>query len=125
MEYVLDQPQFKIECRAVQITQVLLNLINNAHDAIKENRERWIKLEIKVIGDDVEFRVRNSGQKISKEVVAKIFDPFYTTKRAGEGTGLGLSISLKIAKEHKGILFVDEADAYTCFVLRIATKHSA
>ena len=122
IECMTSQPNFKVECRAVQVTQVLLNLINNAHDAIKTCPERWIQLSIEVIGQEVEFRVRNSGPKVSQAIVTKIFDPFYTTKRAGEGTGLGLSISLKIAKEHHGSLFVDLNDPQTCFVFRIASK---
>ena len=124
LECSCQQPNFKVECRAVQVTQVLLNLINNAHDAVKDSREKWIRLDIQIVGEEVEFRVRNSGPKISNQLVAKIFDPFYTTKRAGEGTGLGLSISLKIAKEHHGSLYVDLNDEHTCFVFRIATKSS-
>lgn len=117
-----SQPLFKVECRGVQITQVLLNMINNAHDAVKDLEEKWIELKVVVTGEQVEFRVRNSGPKISNELIQKIFDPFYTTKPAGEGTGLGLSISLKIAQEHSGSLYVDTTDSKTCFVLKIASR---
>lgn len=120
------QPLFNVECRAVQITQVLLNLINNANDAVKDlKEEKWIELKVIIIGEAVEFRVRNGGPKISNELIQKIFDPFYTTKPAGEGTGLGLSISLKIAQEHSGALYVDTTDTKTCFVLKIASQISS
>jgi C4-dicarboxylate-specific signal transduction histidine kinase len=116
-------PSLKVECRAVQITQVLLNLVSNACDAVKDlPGERWVELNVKTAGAFVEFQVRNSGPRIAENVVKKIFDPFYTTKRAGEGTGLGLSISLKIAKEHMGTLSVDLTDQRTCFVLKIPLK---
>jgi C4-dicarboxylate-specific signal transduction histidine kinase len=122
IEFNSSQPLFKIECRAVQITQVLLNLINNAHDAVKECSERWIKIHVEVSGNEVFFKVRNSGPKISDELAKKIFDPFFTTKSHGQGTGLGLSISQKIAKKHSGSLFVDTNDPQTCFVLKILTR---
>ncbi len=125
LQFVSDVPSFQVECRSFQIIQVLLNLINNAHDAIADNQERWIRLSVEVIGNNVLFKVRNSGPKISQELVKNIFDPFYTTKKSGYGTGLGLSISIQIAKEHQGNLYVDLDDEQTCFVLKISAVCSS
>lgn len=94
----------EIQCREVQIVQVLINLLNNSFDAIKENAEKWIHLE--VLSDDelVTIRVIDSGRGISPENQAKIFEPFFSTKEVNQGSGLGLSISLGLMQGNGGAL---------------------
>ena len=99
-----------------EITRVLLNLISNGFYAATKRQgqeggngfEPTITAATKSLGDRVEIRIRDNGIGISPEVREKIFNPFFTTKPAGEGTGLGLSISHDIiAKQHSGSIEVD------------------
>jgi PAS domain S-box-containing protein len=109
-------PELEIECRPVQISQVLLNLLNNARDAIDDLPERWISVSVKEVKGKVELRVSDSGLGIPSELREKIFQPFFTTKEVGRGTGLGLSVANGIVANHNGSLHVDETEPNTCFV---------
>jgi signal transduction histidine kinase len=99
-----------------EIIRVLLNLISNGLYAATKRQgqeggngfEPTITAATKSLGDRVEIRIRDNGIGISPKVREKIFNPFFTTKPAGEGTGLGLSISHDIiAKQHSGSIEVD------------------
>jgi signal transduction histidine kinase len=99
-----------------EITRVLLNLISNGFYATtKRNAEGsgngykpTLMAATKDLGDSVEIRIRDNGTGMSPEVKEKIFNPFFTTKPAGEGTGLGLSLSHDIVvKQHGGSIEVD------------------
>lgn len=113
-------PQLFFECRSVQIEQVLLNLLNNAHDAVLPLKEKWVSVETKDLGDALQISVTDSGQGISPEVAAKLMQPFFTTKEVGRGTGLGLSISKGIVEDHGGSLTLDASSPNTRFVIRLA-----
>jgi signal transduction histidine kinase len=98
------------------ITRVLLNLISNGfYAATKRNAETnggdyepTLAAATKNLGDRVEIRIRDNGTGIPPEVKEKMFNPFFTTKPAGEGTGLGLSISHDIiVKQHGGLIEVE------------------
>lgn len=108
-----------IRARAVEISQVLLNLMNNAFDACSKLEEKWVRVEVTGSGGAVEISVTDSGQGIPVEIREKITQPFFTTKEVGQGTGLGLSIATGIAQSHKGTLFIDPSFANTRIVLRI------
>ena len=110
---------FKLYCREVQISQVLLNLLNNAYEAAKNSETPIIKLEVVKRDEYAEFSVINSGLPINESIADKIFDPFFTTKVLGKGTGLGLSISKGIANSHQGDLFLDKNKDLTTFTMRI------
>jgi signal transduction histidine kinase len=107
------------ECRRVEISQVLLNLISNAADAIADLPEpRWIEFQTRPVETtNLEIRVIDCGMGLKKEVADKIFQPFYTTKEIGKGTGLGLSISKGIIEKHGGKILVDSSADNTCFVI--------
>ncbi|UYL08320.1 PAS domain-containing protein [Bdellovibrio sp. SKB1291214] len=109
----------EIECRIIQIEQVLLNLLNNSFDATQKSEEKWIRVEAKEYGDYIDIKVVDSGPRIPDDVAEKIMQPFFTTKELGKGTGLGLSISSGIMKNHKGGLFLDRAASNTTFVMRL------
>jgi len=108
-----------------EITRVLLNLIANGFYAATKRKERWaddgyeptLSASTKDLGDRVEIRIRDNGTGIPAEAREKIFNPFFTTKPAGEGTGLGLSISHDIiVKQHSGSIEVDSRpDEFTEF----------
>jgi CheY-like chemotaxis protein len=86
-----------------QILQVLLNIINNAQDAVSAGTPApKIVVRSESRGDSVVIIVEDNGSGITKMNLKKVFDPFFTTKPVGKGTGLGLSISYGIIREHNG-----------------------
>lgn len=115
-------PSIEIDCRPVEISQVVLNLLNNSFDAIEEFKEKWIKVSLTDLGDLVEIRITDSGQGIPKDLQDKIMQPFFTTKDVGKGTGLGLSISKGIIESHQGKFVLDNNSPNTCFVLLLPKK---
>lgn len=110
------------EGREVEISQVLLNLLNNSYDAIGKLDEKWIKIQVDIKNNYIQIRVIDSGLGISSVVEEKLFQPFFTTKDIGFGTGLGLSISLGIVKKHNGNIWIDKANRNTCFVVELPKK---
>jgi len=108
----------RIPCAPSQINQVLLNLLNNAAQAI----DGFGQILLKTWADDsaVFVSLQDSGRGMSPEVLARIFDPFFTTKPVGQGTGLGLSISYKIIQDHGGqIRAASEPGRGTRFLIRL------
>lgn len=109
----------EIECRLIQIEQVLLNLLNNSFDAVQDQENKWIRIEVQESDDTIDIMVKDSGPGIPKDLSDKVMQPFFTTKDVGKGTGLGLSISSGIIKSHHGELFLDQKQKETTFVVRI------
>jgi PAS domain S-box-containing protein len=107
-----------IFCDEVEIEQVLINLFNNAVDAVKNMSEKWVKVKLYEEDELVVLRVTDSGPGIPENVRNKLFEPFFTTKRVGEGTGLGLSITKGILDEHKATISLLSDVPNTCFELR-------
>ena len=86
-----------------QLTQVFLNLIVNAEQAIREVRDHGVlRIRVSRVDEHVLATFQDDGAGIPREILPRIFDPFFTTKRPGRGTGLGLSICLAILREHDG-----------------------
>jgi C4-dicarboxylate-specific signal transduction histidine kinase len=90
--------------REVQISQVLINLLNNSMDAIQDQQQKWIRLEVFKRGAHLVFAVTDNGPGVPNELRDKIMEPFFTTKPVGQGTGMGLSISIGICRAHGGDL---------------------
>ncbi len=109
----------EILCRDTQISQVLLNLLNNSFDAVNESETKWIELSTTLTFQGIEIMVTDSGLGIPKEIQSRILDPFFTTKEVGKGTGLGLSISKGIIESHNGVLRFDTKCVNTRFVILI------
>jgi len=105
-------------CNEIQIEQVIINLLNNAIDAIQNLDRKWIKIHAKEFDSVIELRIIDSGNGIPSQVVNHLFDAFYTTKEIGKGTGLGLSIVKGILEDHNATIFVDPECSNTCFVIR-------
>lgn len=104
-----------------QLQQVLLNLILNSGESIKD--EGIIKIETYAKEDDVQISISDNGCGIKKEDIDKIFDPFFTTKPIGRGTGLGLSVSYGIIKQHGGTIHCNsEVGVGTTFVISLPFK---
>lgn len=116
--------QIDIYCDQIQIQQILINLINNSIDAVKDLELKWVEVYSQKKLDTIQIIVKDSGKGISQANLQKIFDPFYTSKGVGEGTGLGLSLSLGIAKDHNGNLEYQFKGGHTAFVLSLPLKGS-
>jgi C4-dicarboxylate-specific signal transduction histidine kinase len=112
----------RIHCRSTQISQVLLSLLNNAHDAVLRSADPWVKVSIREQNGHVELCVTDSGPGIPSQVREKIFQPFFTTKEIGKGTGLGLSVAKGVIESQGGQLYLDESSPNTRFVIRFR-KH--
>ncbi|MCX6128114.1 MAG: ATP-binding protein [Proteobacteria bacterium] len=108
-----------VSCRIVQLAQVLVNLLNNALDAVRDLESRWIELAVNYDATYVVITVTDSGQGIPKPIREKMLESFYTTKPVGKGTGLGLSISKNIVDEHSGQLLYDEICPNTRFIINL------
>ena len=107
----------------VQISQVLMNLINNAFHAIEnEPLPRWIKIVLIEYDHYLELKIIDSGLGIPEVIREKIMEPFFTTKDVGKGTGLGLSISKAIIEDHGGTLKLDELAQNTTFTITFPRK---
>lgn len=119
----INAGQLSVECHSVEISQVLINLLNNAYDAIEFFEEKWIELEIQDNSESVVISVTDCGHGIKPEDISKILTPFYSTKDVGKGTGLGLSISHKIIESHNGKFWVDSSCKNTKFVFEIPKFH--
>lgn len=104
-----------IECDAIEIEQVIINLVNNSIDAIENFNDRWIKIETHKENENIIIRVIDSGAGISPDVEKNLFQPFYTTKEIGKGTGLGLSIVKGILDEHNAQISLNRNYKNTCF----------
>ena len=117
LERSLDPAAGEVDLFPQEITRVLLNLISNGFYAATKRKARGatatptsrrLSAATRNLGDRVEIRIRDNGTGIPPEVKEKMFNPFFTTKPAGEGTGLGLSLSHDIVvKQHAGTIEVE------------------
>ena len=133
----LDPAAGEVDVFPQDITRVLLNLISNGFYAATKRRaetnggdyEPILAAATKNLGDRVEITIRDNGTGIPPDVKEKMFNPFFTTKPAGEGTGLGLSISHDIiVKQHGGSIEVDtqpgEFSEFRIILPRAAVFHA-
>jgi signal transduction histidine kinase len=103
-----------------QMQQVLLNLLNNAEQAItKSGQPGIIRLDAKRQGERVIITVADNGTGIPVHVLPNIFDPFFTTKKLGEGTGLGLSIAHTLIENHGGSIYARSSPGSTVFTIEL------
>jgi signal transduction histidine kinase len=124
----LDPDAGAVDLYPQEITRVFLNLISNGFYAATKRKESsngdfepTLSATTRSLGNRVEIRIRDNGTGIPQEVKEKMFNPFFTTKPAGEGTGLGLSMSHDIVvKQHGGKIDVDtEPGAFTEFIITL------
>ena len=111
-----------VNCRSSQISQILLNLLSNARDAVAHSELRAIWIRCEQEEELTHLIVEDSGPGIPKEIADKIMLPFFTTKDVGKGTGLGLSLSLSLAKLNHGSLSFGRTDGRTRFTLSIPSS---
>ena len=92
-------------CLPIELSQVIINMLMNANDAIGENGK--IDVTSQVNNKHINIIISDDGCGMDQSTVNKLFDPFFTTKDVGEGTGLGLSVSHKIIESHQGSIGVE------------------
>ena len=133
LETDYDQNLKKVDIIPQDIGRVILNLFTNAFYAVEEKSSKvqvsgdmrtkntykpTVSVRTKRLIDKIVITVKDNGNGIPKEILAKIFQPFFTTKPSGKGTGLGLSMSYDIIKAHNGNLEVKtEKGSYTEFTI--------
>jgi signal transduction histidine kinase len=111
----------RIACYSGQLSQVWMNLLANAAQAMDNKGDIWITTGIKE--HSVFIQIRDNGPGMPEEIASKIFDPFFTTKPVGEGTGLGLSIVHGIIERHGGTIQVEsEVGVGTTFTVELLMK---
>jgi two-component system NtrC family sensor kinase len=122
-----DENIAKIPLVQQDIVRVLINMFNNAFYAVNEKGKQQIagyepsvSVSTRKLGNGLELRVKDNGNGIPQKIVDKIFQPFFTTKPAGQGTGLGLSLSYDIIKAHGGEIKVNSKEGeFTEFEIRL------
>lgn len=120
VELRLSVPEdLTLTARPNQITQVLLNLLNNSYDSIQDAEHRWIEISAKKVNNKLKIKITDSGKKIPPEIRSKMMLPFFTTKEVGRGTGLGLSISQGLVENHGGKLYYDETAINNSFKIEL------
>ncbi|PNU19251.1 sensor histidine kinase [Geothermobacter hydrogeniphilus] len=103
-----------------RLRQVLVNLIRNGIDAMRDSEPKELRIRVAVEGQEVEIEVRDSGTGIAEQDLAELFNPFFTTKEVGKGLGLGLSISYRIVTDLGGtIRAMNNPDRGARFIVRL------
>jgi len=117
------QPEATIYARETEVSQVLLNILNNAYDAImssKNNNEaKTIEIITKANHESTIIVVSDSGSGVAEEIRGKIMTPYFTTKEVGQGSGIGLSISSSLMKNNGGQLDFDWTQKNTTVLLTL------
>ena len=106
-----------MRCRRVQVSEIILNILNNALDALKGVEGRFVSIAVQQVKNECDISIKNNGPRITEEDRRKIFLPFFTTKGKG-GTGLGLKISKDLALANQGSLVLSDSET-TEFVLSL------
>ncbi len=129
VDCTVEQEELAICCDATQLQQVVLNLLNNARDAVKSVDEPHIEIKVNAFEADDHFRlahqdveaskfarisVHDNGHGIDRDYLEKIFEPFFTTKEVGEGTGLGLSMAYSCVTRFGGMIEVESENGSGC-----------
>jgi two-component system NtrC family sensor kinase len=125
MKTDFDENIGKINIIPQDIGRVMLNLFNNAFYAVHERKKQMgdgyeplVSVTTKGVGNKIEIRIKDNASGIPKNIIDKIFQPFFTTKPTGQGTGLGLSLSYEIVKAHGGELKVESKEGqYAEFII--------
>jgi len=121
----LDPGLPKINVVPQDIGRVLLNLINNAFQAVVEVENPKVTLITQQLNNSITIRVVDNGPGIPEHIRDKIFQPFFTTKPTGQGTGLGLSLSYDIVKAHGGEIMIEsQVDVGTMFKILLPEKNN-
>lgn len=115
------EDRLPVHGNAGQLHQVIVNLVENALDAVASiNSGGHISISGKITDSEVIFSIEDNGPGIPQDIMTKVFDPFFTTKPVGKGTGLGLWISYGIVRDHGGSLdAANRPGGGACFTIRL------
>lgn len=114
-----------IKTKKTQLSQAIVNLLNNAIDSFEENSKEDSVIDVSLIESNkayITLAITDNGKGIAPENQDKIFLPFFTTKDVGKGIGMGLSLSLGIIQSIGGDLWLDKKHAHTRFVIKLPTN---
>lgn len=119
--YTPEEARYIFSCNRIQLSQVLVNLLNNSFDAIIDlpGEAKWVEIRIRKDGTDTVLHVTDGGPGIPDKVREKMFHPFFTTKEIGKGTGIGLAISKSMIEKMGGSLIYDESSPNTSFIITL------
>ena len=112
-------PEMNVNCHPVQLTQVLINLLMNAHDAALDSENKWVRIQFEYSLKNFFISVVDSGAGVPVEFRNKIMEPFFTTKMVSKCLGLGLSTSKIIVQDHHGELLFDDTSVETKFSIKL------
>lgn len=104
VELIVEVPDVNVFCRPTEISQVIINLLNNSFDACSSLPEAKVFIKAREVNDKIEILIEDTGAGIKPENESKLMQPFFTTKEVGKCTGLGLSISRGLIEAHNGTL---------------------
>ncbi|MCB9229359.1 MAG: HAMP domain-containing histidine kinase [Deltaproteobacteria bacterium] len=117
--------QYFISCNALKISQVFINLIKNAFQAIREQEgSRWIDIQVSQENTHLMIRITDSGAGIPDHIAENIFKREYTTKDSREGSGLGLAFCQNVIESHGGSITYQPHEGHTSFILHLPKSSS-
>ena len=122
----INDSQNSIDCNEIKMSQIFINLINNARDSIEETNpsERWIKIHSHVKDEKITFSISDSGPGIPEHLVDKVMNSFFTTKEVGKGNGLGLALVKRFIIEHRGVVSIEDIDGKNFISFTIPLKYT-
>jgi signal transduction histidine kinase len=112
-------PSMIVRCSLSDLAQVVLHLLKNSVDAIKDIPDRWMKIELHKRENFIQIYFIDCGNGIPKEIADRIFEPFFSTKHHNVGTGVGLASAKEMMRKQGGDLFYKEDHPNTCFVIEL------
>ncbi len=118
----IEPHDLSLYCQPTEMAQVILNLLQNARDAVEDAAEKWIRIDVCGSDETVVFDVTDSGVGVSEEHRARLFRPFFTTKPVGRGTGLGLGICRQIVEKHGGSVEYVRESTHTRFRITLPRR---
>jgi C4-dicarboxylate-specific signal transduction histidine kinase len=119
ISFIKSQTSIFCNINKDQIQQCIINLIDNSIEACQNQAQPHITISLSTLDSYIYINISDNGKGVSKEIINKIMQPFFTTKEIGTGMGLGLSVALGIARNHNGDLFLDDSNSMTTFVLKL------
>lgn len=126
VELIIDN-QFQstiVKCSLAELSQVVLHLLKNAVDALKDNTEKWLRIELHKENNKLQIWFIDSGNGIPLAIQKKMFEPFFTTKSNNNGTGVGLASARDMMRKQGGDLFYNNTLSNTCFVIELSISNT-
>jgi len=126
IEMTFDNEESPLEIEGIQscFVQIFSHLVSNSYHAIKDEKNPWIFISIKRKFDQIEIKIKDSGQGIPREIESHIFTPFFTSKKTSNSSGLGLPLVKSIIRSMNGDIYVDKSEPNTCFTINLPYQPS-